>query len=194
MKDLKPKTPEFNAMVEWLEDRRDKSLEEIAKNHGLEPAMFGELVKEAYTRCVHASVAYHSDKTGELSHGGAAEEQGVELWIYLYFQIKYGVYHNIGEEGLRHAQELEKDGLFDPKILTPKDEKYIKEHETKIKEALELYYSKFTGVGDGVTFNSACRRNGMNPGYAIMYMVNKGLGMPDTPEEARVFFKKLQNL
>jgi len=106
--------PKIKALGEWLEDKEDKiPLEEIAKNHNIDPTRFKQLASETYTKCVNAAIAYHSDKDGEYSHGGAAQESGVDLWAYIYFKIKYGVHHDQSEEGLRHAEKLKESELYD---------------------------------------------------------------------------------
>lgn len=111
---LKPETPELKAIAEWLEDREETPLEKIAEKYHVVPAEFRQLVSETYTRCTNAAIAYHSDKYGEYSHGGAADEAGVDLWAYIYFKIKYGVHHDQSEEGLRQAEKLKESKLYNP--------------------------------------------------------------------------------
>ena len=71
---------------------------------------------------------------------------------------------------------------------------YIRLHEKQIQEALKLYYSKFTGNGDGLTFHAACSRNKINPSYVIDYMAMNNLSMPETRKEAEEYSKKLNIL
>jgi len=78
--------------------------------------------------------------------------------------------------------------------LEPTVLEYIRSHETLIKAVLGLYYTKFTGTGDGVTFHAACHKKGMNPSYVIDYMAMYGLGMPDTKDEAKTYLKKLTKI
>lgn len=78
--------------------------------------------------------------------------------------------------------------------LEPKVIQYIREHELQIQEALRLYNTEFTGVGDGVTFHAACSRNKMSPSYVTDYMVMHGMVMPDTKEEAQENLHALEKL
>jgi hypothetical protein len=113
--DIRPKSAEFKALAEWLE--RDTPLEEIARGRNIHPGEFKKLVSEVYTRCTNAVIAYHSDRTGEFSHGGSAYEFGVDLWVYIYFQNKYGIHHTQSDEGLRHAEKLKENILYTPSLL-----------------------------------------------------------------------------
>ena len=116
--ELKPKTDKFSALSAWLRDRNETPLEEIAKQYNnLDSIGFKQLVSEIYTRCVNAAIAYHSDKSGELSHGGAAYEHGVDLWVYIYFKTKFEVYHTQGENGLMCAEKLKENELYDHSLI-----------------------------------------------------------------------------
>ena len=114
---LKPKTAEIEALAAWLKDADNNPLEEIAREYNLDPAEFRELVSETYTRCANAAITYHSDKNGEYSQAGAAQQAGVDLWAYIYFKTKYGVYHDQSESGLKYAEKLKQSKLYDSSLL-----------------------------------------------------------------------------
>lgn len=115
--ELKPETVEFKALARWLEDENNTPLEDIARQDDIDSTKFMQLVSETYTRCVNAAMNFHADKSGELSHAGAAYEAGVELWVYFYFKTKYGVHHSQGEEGLKQAENLKRNKLYNIDLL-----------------------------------------------------------------------------
>ena len=114
---LEPKKAEFKALATWMEDKNKTPLEDIARNHNINPAEFRRLISETYTICTNVAITYHSDRNGEYSHGGAADEAGIDLWTYIYFRMKYGVYHDQSEEGLRHAKKLKESDLYNLDLL-----------------------------------------------------------------------------
>ena len=68
--------------------------------------------------------------------------------------------------------------------------------EEQIKQAVNLYYVRF-GTKESVTVNEAAAKYGIKGIELHMYIVARtddGLGMPETPEEAKKYRDNLMRL
>jgi len=69
----------------------------------------------------------------------------------------------------------------------------LKSDESKIVNALEIYYTHFE-TDKNVTFQGACARTGANPAYVVDYIVFQGnIGMPSNQEEAKKYLNNLRD-
>ncbi len=70
---------------------------------------------------------------------------------------------------------------------------YPRKEVPKIKEALEIYLSRF-GTKKSVTLKYAVHKSNTLYGYVVDYMVDHGIGMPDGRKDALEYLKKLRSL
>lgn len=99
---------EERALAEWLE--HSTPIKRLEANYGVRDL---EIKFQGYfRRFVDAASAYQYDECGELSHRRAAQEQGLDVWVYELMMSKFGVDHEPSEEGRRRVIELKGKPLY----------------------------------------------------------------------------------
>ena len=179
------------AITDWLGDRKNKSLEDIARKNNVNAAQFKKEVSELYTKCVDAVISYQSYSENGLSHSGAAKKKGIDFLTYVSFRRKFNVHDEKSRDGLIQAEGLKRDELYNSSI-SPK--KKLSEDEKKIVKALHNFYNGLI-AGDERGIFSYCRAEGVKELELIPNFMGKNrLGMPKDKAEAYQYIKKLDDM
>jgi len=186
---------ESEALTEWLGDRKNRPLEDIARKCNVDPLQFRELASRIYTQCVDVAVSYQSYNENGLTHSKAASNKGVDFLIYVLFRKKYEVFDEKSEEGLMQAEGLKRNDLYDPGIgVIKSSRKKLTEEEMQIVKALYNFYNGYiSGNGKGIL--SCCRFEGFeNYDLIPKFMRQNKLMMPKKKEEAQEYLNRLDEL
>lgn len=189
------------AINEWLADRKNRSLEDIARKNSIDSFQFKELVSKIYTQCVDAAINYQKHNENGLSHSGSAREKGVDFLIYVMFRKKYKIHDKKSEEGLVQAEGLKNNELYKRempvsmelyKVQSPK--KRLSETEKKIVNAL---YNFYKGVisGEEIGIFKYCRAEGVKEIDLVPHFMGENkLGMTKDKAQAYQYLKIIDEM
>jgi hypothetical protein len=189
------------AINDWLGDRKNRPLEDIAKRCNVDATEFKKCASEIYTKCVEAAVSYHS--SNGMLHSAAAREKGVDFLTYVMFRGRYKVHEEKGKEGLKHAEGLKRSELYKPEMPVSMElyadvnvatsNKKLSEDETQIVNALYNFYNGIIS-GDGKGLLSCCKAEKVNFDLVPKFMGQNKLGMTKDKAEAYQCIKILDEL